>query len=58
MTFDSIFVPDELAAAVSDDAWLAAMLEAEAALAAAQADERLISREAAEAVAAACRESY
>ena len=58
MTFDSIFVPDDLAAAVADDAWLAAMLEAEAALAAAQADERLISREAADAVAAACREPY
>ena len=35
-----------------------AMLEAEAALAAAQADEGVISREAAEAVAAACRESF
>jgi 3-carboxy-cis,cis-muconate cycloisomerase len=58
LTFDSIFVPDELAAAVADGAWLAAMLEAEAALAAAQADEGVISREAAEAVAAACRESY
>ena len=34
------------------------MLEAEEALAAAQADEGVISREAAEAVAAACRESY
>ena len=34
------------------------MLEAEAALAAAQADEGVISREAAEAVAAACRRSY
>ena len=58
MTFDSIFVPDDVAAAVSDASWLAAMLEAEAALAAAQADEGVISREAAEAVAAACRESY
>ena len=58
MTFDSIFVPDDLAAAVADGAWLAAMLEAEAALAAAQADEGVISREAAEAVAAACRERY
>jgi 3-carboxy-cis,cis-muconate cycloisomerase len=56
--FASIFVPDDLAAAVADESWLAAMLEAEAALAAAQADEGLISREAAEAVAAACRESY
>ena len=58
MTFDSIFVPDDVTAAVSDASWLAAMLEAEAALAAAQADEGVISREAAEAVAAACRESY
>jgi 3-carboxy-cis,cis-muconate cycloisomerase len=47
-------VPDDVAAAVSDASWLAAMLEAEAALAAAQADEGVISREAAEAVAAAC----
>lgn len=31
--FSAIFVPDELAAALSDDAWLAAMLEAERALA-------------------------
>jgi 3-carboxy-cis,cis-muconate cycloisomerase len=54
LTFDSIFVPDDLAAAVADESWLAAMLEAEAALAAAQADEGLISREAAEAVAKAC----
>ena len=58
MTFDSIFVPDALAAAVSDDAWLEAMLEAEAALAAAQADEGVISRDAAKAVAEACRRSY
>ncbi len=58
MTFDSIFVPDDVAAAVSDESWLAAMLEAEAALAAAQADEGVISREAAEAVAEACRGSY
>ena len=34
--FSAIFVPDELAAAVSDRAWLAALLEAERALAAAQ----------------------
>ena len=58
MTFDSIFVPDELAAAVADDAWVGAMLEAEAALAAAQATEGVISAEAAEAVADACRRSY
>jgi 3-carboxy-cis,cis-muconate cycloisomerase len=58
LTFSSIFVPDDLAAAVSDAAWLRAMLEAEAALAAAQADEGIITREAADAVAAACRGSY
>jgi 3-carboxy-cis,cis-muconate cycloisomerase len=55
LTFSSIFVPDDLVAAVSDAAWLRAMLEAEAALAAAQADEGIITREAADAVAAACR---
>lgn len=51
-------MPDDLAAAVSDAAWLRAMLDAETALAAAQADEGLISREGAEAVAEACRGSY
>ena len=58
MTFDSIFVPAVLRAAVADDAWVAAMLEAEAALARAQAAEGVISAEDAAAVAAACRESY
>ena len=51
-------MPDDLAAAVSDAAWLRAMLDAETALAAAQADEGLISRAAADAVAEACRRSY
>lgn len=36
MTFDALFVPDALRAAVSDEAWLTAMLEAEQALAEAQ----------------------
>ena len=36
MTFDALFVPAALRAAVSDEAWLQAMLEAERALAAAQ----------------------
>jgi 3-carboxy-cis,cis-muconate cycloisomerase len=36
LTFDALFVPAALRAAVSDDAWLAAMLQAERALAAAQ----------------------
>jgi 3-carboxy-cis,cis-muconate cycloisomerase len=52
--FSAVFVPDDLAAAVSDDAWVRAMLEAEAALAAAQAAEGVISAEGAEAVAKAC----
>jgi 3-carboxy-cis,cis-muconate cycloisomerase len=58
LTFDLIFVPDDLAAAVSDESWVAAMLEAEAALAAAQAAEGVISTEAAEAVAQACRGEF
>jgi 3-carboxy-cis,cis-muconate cycloisomerase len=58
LTFDHIFVPDELAAAVADESWVHAMLEAEAALAAAQADEGVISREAAGAVAQACRGEF
>jgi 3-carboxy-cis,cis-muconate cycloisomerase len=36
LTFDALFVPDALREAVSDEAWLARMLEAERALAAAQ----------------------
>jgi 3-carboxy-cis,cis-muconate cycloisomerase len=36
LPFDALFVPDELRAAVNDDAWLAAMLAAERALARAQ----------------------
>jgi 3-carboxy-cis,cis-muconate cycloisomerase len=36
LTFDALFVPDELRRAVSDDAWLAGMVEAERALAAAR----------------------
>ncbi len=53
-SFTAIFVPDHLAAAVADDAWVRAMLEAETALAAAQADAGLIGAEAAAAVADAC----
>ena len=52
--FSAIFVPDELADAVSDRAWLAAMLDAERALAFAEGRAGVISAEAAEAVAAAC----
>ena len=53
--FDSIFVPEAVQETVSDGAWVRAMLDAEAALAAAQAAEGVISPAAAEAVAAACR---
>jgi 3-carboxy-cis,cis-muconate cycloisomerase len=58
LTFDSIFVPDDVAAAVADDAWLAAMLEVETALAAAQADEGVITHQAADAVARACEGEF
>jgi 3-carboxy-cis,cis-muconate cycloisomerase len=58
LTFDSIFVPDDVAAAVSDESWVAAMLEAETALAAAQAAEGVISDEAAALVAEACRGEF
>jgi 3-carboxy-cis,cis-muconate cycloisomerase len=53
-SFTSIFVPEAVQEAVSDAAWVRAMLEAETALASAQAAEGLISPEAAEAVAKAC----
>jgi 3-carboxy-cis,cis-muconate cycloisomerase len=55
LPFDAIFVPDALRDAVGDRAWLAAMLEAEAALARAQARAGVIPPGAAEAVVAACR---
>ena len=52
--FSAIFVPDELADAVSDHAWLGAMLDAERALARAEADAGLITADDAAAVADAC----
>ena len=52
--FSAIFVPDDLRAALSDRAWLAAMLEAERALATAQAAAGAIDPAAAAAVADAC----
>jgi 3-carboxy-cis,cis-muconate cycloisomerase len=52
--FAPLFVPDALRDAVSDEAYLAAMLEFEAALAAAEARAGVIPRSAAEAIAAAC----
>ena len=53
--FDEIAARGGAAAAVTDAAWLQAMLDAEAALARALAAANLIGEEAAEAIAAACR---
>ncbi|MEA2422307.1 MAG: 3-carboxy-cis,cis-muconate cycloisomerase [Thermoleophilaceae bacterium] len=55
MPFDAIFVPDAMRAAVDDRAWLQAMLDAEAALARAQARAGVIPEDAAAAIADACR---
>ncbi|MGH3108685.1 MAG: 3-carboxy-cis,cis-muconate cycloisomerase, partial [Rubrobacter sp.] len=52
--FGPIFIPDRFREAVSGSAWLQAMLEAEGALAVAQARAGLIPTEAAEAVACFC----
>jgi 3-carboxy-cis,cis-muconate cycloisomerase len=52
--FDALFVPDELREAVSGAAWLQALLDAERALARAEAAAGLVPAEAAEAIAAAC----
>lgn len=52
--FQGIFVPAEFREAVSDRAWLQAMLDAERALAAAEAGAGVIPIDAAEAIAAAC----
>ena len=56
--FASIFVPDEIGAAVSDQAWVDAMLDAERALARAEAKAGVITAEEAAAVEAACDSSY
>jgi 3-carboxy-cis,cis-muconate cycloisomerase len=53
--FGPIFVPAALRDAVSDRAWLQAMLDFEAALAAAEAEAGVLSSEVADAIAAACR---
>jgi 3-carboxy-cis,cis-muconate cycloisomerase len=53
-SFAPIFVPPELRGAISDGAWLAAMLEAERALARAGAAVGVIPAEAADAIAVAC----
>ena len=55
MTFDALFVPDELREAVSDSAWLQAMLDFERALAAAEANAGAIPAEVAGVIAASCR---
>jgi 3-carboxy-cis,cis-muconate cycloisomerase len=53
--FRAIFVPDRFREAVSGRAWLGAMLEAERALAAAEARTGLIPPDAAEAIASCCK---
>jgi 3-carboxy-cis,cis-muconate cycloisomerase len=53
-TFGALYVPDDLAEAVSGRAWLAAMLEAERALATAGAGAGVVPAEAATAIARAC----
>src|ERR671910_2348206 len=53
--FRPIFVPDRFREAVSGRAWLGAMLEAERALAAAEARAGLIPADAAEAIASCCK---
>jgi 3-carboxy-cis,cis-muconate cycloisomerase len=58
LPFDALFVPPALREAVSDGAWLAAMLEAERALAAAEARVGVILQRDADAVAAACRGEF
>jgi 3-carboxy-cis,cis-muconate cycloisomerase len=52
--FERLFVPDWILFAVSDHAWLEAMLDAERALAAAEAQVGVIPAEAAEAIETAC----
>jgi 3-carboxy-cis,cis-muconate cycloisomerase len=52
--FERLFVPDEFRAAVSDRAWLQAMLDAERALALAVAQVGVIPADAAEAIIAVC----
>jgi 3-carboxy-cis,cis-muconate cycloisomerase len=54
LPFEAIFVPDAMRAAVDDRAWLQAMLDAEAALARAQARAGVIPAAAADAIAAVC----
>jgi 3-carboxy-cis,cis-muconate cycloisomerase len=58
LPFDALFVPAPLRDAVSDEAWLRGMLEAERALAAAEAGVGVISGDEAAAVAAACAATF
>lgn len=57
MLFDEVLAAGPVRELVSDQAWLRAMLEAEAALSAAQADAGLVERAVADEIAAACVES-
>lgn len=57
-TFGPIFVPADVRAAVSDRAWLAAMLDAERALAAASARVGVVPADASVAIAAACDPAF
>jgi 3-carboxy-cis,cis-muconate cycloisomerase len=52
--FNGLFVPDGIRALTSDRAWLQAMLDVEAALAAAEAEAGIVPAEAASEIAAAC----
>lgn len=52
--FSGLFVPEPIREATSEGAWLQAMLDAESALAAAEAETGLIPKDAADAIAAAC----
>jgi 3-carboxy-cis,cis-muconate cycloisomerase len=54
LPFDALFVPRAVGEAVSDEAWLRAMLDAERALAAAEARVGVLAAEEADAVASAC----
>jgi 3-carboxy-cis,cis-muconate cycloisomerase len=54
-TFAALFVPSAIRDAVADEAWLRAMLEAERALAIAEAKVGVVPTAAAEAIAATCR---
>ena len=53
--FGPLFVPQQILAAVSDQAWFAAMLEVESSLARAEAVAGIVPAEAADAIADACR---